>query len=180
MRRRVAQCNNVYIFPAMDLDLVASGAQRVTDGMFTAAALGEQAPVHHDPAGALPEIADMPSAATTIAEAVAVQAVADGVAPQRSTRCARPSGTAAKLDSEFPLRLQHRRKGPWSVGTETARRRRRRGRRTDARRRPDRDVVRARCLPRSTSPTHLRTWADGSSWSAPASGGWPGSIPSRS
>jgi malate dehydrogenase (oxaloacetate-decarboxylating) len=88
VRRRVAQCNNVYIFPAMGLGLVASGAGRVTDGMFTAAAvaLGEQAPVHHDPAGALlPEIADMPSAATAIAEAVAVQAVADGVAPQRST-----------------------------------------------------------------------------------------------
>jgi malic enzyme len=33
----------------MGLGLVASGARRVTDGMFTAAAaaLGKQAPVHH-------------------------------------------------------------------------------------------------------------------------------------
>ncbi|HTF53132.1 MAG TPA: NAD-dependent malic enzyme [Pseudonocardia sp.] len=85
--RRVAQCNNVYIFPAMGLGVVAAGATRVTDAMFTAAAtaLGQHAPAHLDPTGAvLPEITDMPAAATTIAEAVAIQAVKDGVAPQRS------------------------------------------------------------------------------------------------
>jgi malate dehydrogenase (oxaloacetate-decarboxylating) len=85
--RRVAQSNNVYIFPAMGLGVVASGATRVTDAMFSAAAeaLGLHAPAHLDPAGALlPEIVDMPATATAIAEAVAIQAVTDGVAPQRS------------------------------------------------------------------------------------------------
>ncbi|HTW19581.1 MAG TPA: NAD-dependent malic enzyme [Mycobacteriales bacterium] len=85
--RRVAQSNNVYIFPAMGLGVLASGASRVTDGMFAAAAeaLGVLAPVHRDPDGALlPEITDMPAAATVIAEAIAIQAVADGVAPHRS------------------------------------------------------------------------------------------------
>jgi malate dehydrogenase (oxaloacetate-decarboxylating) len=84
--RRVAQCNNVYVFPAVGLGVVAAGARRVTDGMFTAAAqvLGEHSPVHDDPRGALlPEITDMPAVATAIAEAVAVQAVADGAAPRR-------------------------------------------------------------------------------------------------
>jgi malic enzyme len=87
--RRVAQCNNVYIFPAMGLGVVASGATRVTDAMFTAAAtaLGQLAPAHHDPTGAvLPEITDMPAAATAIAEAVAIQAVRDKAAPDRAWR----------------------------------------------------------------------------------------------
>jgi malate dehydrogenase (oxaloacetate-decarboxylating) len=34
----IAQCNNVYIFPAMGLGVVASGARRVTDAMMLAAA----------------------------------------------------------------------------------------------------------------------------------------------
>ncbi len=35
---QIAQCNNVYIFPAMGLGVVASGARRVTESMMLAAA----------------------------------------------------------------------------------------------------------------------------------------------
>src|SRR6476661_8253201 len=42
----IAQCNNVYIFPAIGLAVTASGARRVTDGMILAAAreLAETSP----------------------------------------------------------------------------------------------------------------------------------------
>jgi malate dehydrogenase (oxaloacetate-decarboxylating) len=103
--RRVAQSNNVYIFPAMGLAVVASGATRVTDAMFTAAAeeLGNQAPVHADPAGALlPEVVDMPIAAIAIAEAVALQAVADGVAPAQSPAELRAAIRARVWQPSYP------------------------------------------------------------------------------
>jgi len=83
----IAQCNNVYIFPAMGLGLVASGARRVTDTMIIAAA---QALAEHSPArcGAsaklLPEIADLRRVAIEIAIAVGLRAQEDGVAPKTS------------------------------------------------------------------------------------------------
>jgi malate dehydrogenase (oxaloacetate-decarboxylating) len=101
----VAQCNNVYIFPAMGLGVVAAGARRVTDGMFTAAAtaLGRQAPVLASPQGAvLPEISDMPAAATAIAEAVAIQAVADGVAPEQTDDGLRRAVRARRWSPAYP------------------------------------------------------------------------------
>jgi len=52
---RVAQCNNVYIFPAMGLALLATETRRVTDSMFLAAAhaLAAQSPAVADPSAPL-------------------------------------------------------------------------------------------------------------------------------
>jgi malate dehydrogenase (oxaloacetate-decarboxylating) len=83
----VAQCNNVYIFPAMGLAVTAAQATRVTDEMMRAAAatLGEASPALADPdQSLLPAWVDVPDIAVRIAHAVAVEAVADGVAPKRS------------------------------------------------------------------------------------------------
>src|SRR5271163_1207484 len=84
----VAQCNNVYIFPAMGLAVTAAQATRVSDEMMrvAAATLGEASPALNDPnQPLLPSWSDTPDVAIGIAQAVAEQAVAEGVAPKRSS-----------------------------------------------------------------------------------------------
>ena len=81
----IAQCNNVYIFPAMGLGLVASGASRVTGPMLLAAArtLGGHSPALKDPsASLLPPLRELRSVAAQIAIAVGIEAQKDGVAPR--------------------------------------------------------------------------------------------------
>ncbi len=87
VERPIAQCNNVYIFPAMGLAVTAAQATRVTDDMMrvAAATLGDASPALSDPlAPLLPAWSDVPDVALRIAHAVAAQAVAEGVAPPRS------------------------------------------------------------------------------------------------
>ena len=84
---RIAQCNNIYIFPAIGLGLVASRARRVTDAMILAAgrALGEESPALTDPSAALlPALPQLRDVAVRIATAVGRQAQRDGVAPKTS------------------------------------------------------------------------------------------------
>lgn len=81
----IAQCNNVHIFPAMGLAIVASGAGRVTDGMMQAAAraLAANSPALKDPsASLLSPLKDSRRVARDIAVAVGIQAQKDGVAPK--------------------------------------------------------------------------------------------------
>ncbi len=83
-RKPIAQCNNVYIFPAIGLALVACKARRVTDTMLIAAAeaLGRLSPAITDSsAPLLPELRHAREVAVEIALAVALQAIEDGVAP---------------------------------------------------------------------------------------------------
>jgi malate dehydrogenase (oxaloacetate-decarboxylating) len=83
----IAQCNNVYVFPAVGLGVIASGASRVTDAMMLAAsrALGIQSPALKDPAAPLlPRIGDIRSVARELALAVALEAQNSGLAPKTS------------------------------------------------------------------------------------------------
>jgi malate dehydrogenase (oxaloacetate-decarboxylating) len=83
----IAQCNNVYIFPAVGLGVVASRARRVTDGMMLAAAraLGEHSPALQDPnAALLPAIGEIRKVARGVALAVGLAAQRDGAAPETS------------------------------------------------------------------------------------------------
>jgi malate dehydrogenase (oxaloacetate-decarboxylating) len=83
----IAQCNNVHVFPAVGLGVVASGATRVTDAMILAAArtIGANSPALKDPtASLLPALTDIRRVAVEIAYAVALEAQKAGVAPKRS------------------------------------------------------------------------------------------------
>jgi len=81
--RRADQTNNAYIFPGVGLGVLASGARRVSQEMFMAAAraLAGMSPAADDPeAPLLPPIADLRRVAMVVAHAVAHQAQAEGLA----------------------------------------------------------------------------------------------------
>ena len=87
---RISQINNSFIFPGLALGILVSRAQRVTDRMVMAAAkaLASISPACRDcDAPLLPPIADSRKVSLVVAEAVARQALAEGVA--------KPAGSAS-------------------------------------------------------------------------------------
>ena len=79
----IAQCNNIYIFPAVGLGVVASGARRVTDSMMLAAArtlAGNSSALEDPSASLLPPLTHLRRVAAEIAVAVGIAAQKDGVA----------------------------------------------------------------------------------------------------
>ncbi|MBK9943690.1 MAG: NAD-dependent malic enzyme [Kouleothrix sp.] len=94
---RISQCNNVLIFPGVALGVLASGARRVVDSMFVAAArtLSEQAPIYADPGATLfPPLGEVRSVSRRIALAVGAAAQQAGVAEPSS-----PEALARNIDA---------------------------------------------------------------------------------
>ncbi|HEU4479910.1 MAG TPA: oxaloacetate-decarboxylating malate dehydrogenase, partial [Pyrinomonadaceae bacterium] len=80
---RIGQCNNSFIFPGVGLGVIASGAHRVTDAMFVAAArvLSELAPALQDPTAPLyPPLEQVRDVSYKVALAVALEAHRAGLA----------------------------------------------------------------------------------------------------
>jgi malate dehydrogenase (oxaloacetate-decarboxylating) len=101
----IAQCNNVYIFPAMGLGIVASGARRVTDAMMLAAAraLAGNSPALKDPsASLLPPLSDIRRVAAQIALAVGIEAQKDDLAPKLPENELRQRVTAGQWTPAYP------------------------------------------------------------------------------
>ena len=101
----IAQCNNVFIFPAIGLGVVASGARRVTDAMMVTAArtLGENSPALKDSsASLLPPLTDIRRVAAEIATAVSVEAQKGGVAPKLAEDDLRRKVTATQWVPSYP------------------------------------------------------------------------------
>jgi malate dehydrogenase (oxaloacetate-decarboxylating) len=105
--RPIAQCNNVYIFPAIGLAVTAARASRVTDAMMRAAAasLGDASPALVDTdQPLLPAFENLPEITTRIATAVAIQAVRDGVAPAASDEAIAEAVRRSRWTPDYPTR----------------------------------------------------------------------------
>jgi len=108
----IAQCNNVFIFPAMGLGVVAAGASRVTDAMMLAAAraLAENSPALKDSsASLLPPLSDIRRVAVEIAIAVGMEAQKDGVAPKLAEVELRQRVIAAQWTPVYPALIEQTR-----------------------------------------------------------------------
>jgi malic enzyme len=100
----IAQCNNVFIFPAVGLGLVASKARRVTNKMMLAGAkaLGAHSPALRNPAASLlPSVGHIREVAVEIAYAVALQAQAEGLAPASEPEALRREVVESQWSPEY-------------------------------------------------------------------------------
>jgi malate dehydrogenase (oxaloacetate-decarboxylating) len=82
---QIGQCNNMFIFPGVGLGVIASGARRVTEGMFIAAAraLSARSPARHAPTASLyPPVEAVRDISREVALAVGRAAQQAGVAEQ--------------------------------------------------------------------------------------------------
>ncbi|HYB91146.1 MAG TPA: NAD-dependent malic enzyme [Candidatus Binataceae bacterium] len=110
-RIRVSQCNNVFIFPGVALGVLASGARRITDSMFMAAAsaLAECSPALNDPnAPLLPSIEQVRQVSQRVAIAVGLDAQRKGLAPA-TTPWELEEGVTAKMWTPRYARVRLRR-----------------------------------------------------------------------
>jgi malate dehydrogenase (oxaloacetate-decarboxylating) len=83
----IGQCNNAFVFPGVGLGVIASGARRVSNEMFVAAAraLAEFSPALHDEAASLyPALENVRRVSRCVALAVAGEAVRLGLAESTS------------------------------------------------------------------------------------------------
>ena len=81
---RIGQCNNSFIFPGVGLGIIASGARRVTDAMFVAAArvLSNFSPALHNAEAPLyPPLEQVREISRSVALAVGIEAQESGLAP---------------------------------------------------------------------------------------------------
>ena len=101
---RIGQCNNAFIFPGVGLGVIASGAIRVTDAMFVAAAraLSALSPVRADSSASLyPALAGIREISRAVAFAAATEAQRSGYAVGTSADTLRARIDAAMWEPRY-------------------------------------------------------------------------------
>lgn len=98
----ISQCNNVYVFPAVGLGVVASQARRVTDGMMQAAARALAEHSNNANGALLPPLHELRPVAVEIAMAVGLEAQRAGVAPLTTSESLREMVTATQWTPQYP------------------------------------------------------------------------------
>jgi malate dehydrogenase (oxaloacetate-decarboxylating) len=84
----IGQCNNCFLFPGLGFATVAVGLRAITDAMIDAGlqALADHIPASQDPqAPLMPALEDAPAVARSVAEAVALQGVRDGLSTKAAS-----------------------------------------------------------------------------------------------
>lgn len=102
----ISQCNNVYIFPAVGLGVVAARARRVSDGMLLAAAraLAACSPATRDPyAAILPPLTAIREVTIEVAVAVGAAAQAEGLAPPSTREQLRAAVLNSRWEPDYPV-----------------------------------------------------------------------------
>lgn len=102
---RIGQANNIYIFPGVGLGILASGASRVSDAMFSTAAeaLAMEVSDADLNAGMLfPPLADLRRITARVAEAVVQDAIREGVAPEPANGSVAETIASAMWYPEYP------------------------------------------------------------------------------
>lgn len=105
---RIGQCNNSFIFPGVGLGVIASGARRVTDAMFVAAArvLSDFSPALHDEEAPLyPPLEQVGKISMSVALAVGIEAQRSDLAPATTVEALKQliSGKMWQLDYQGEL-----------------------------------------------------------------------------
>jgi malate dehydrogenase (oxaloacetate-decarboxylating) len=101
---RIGQCNNAFVFPGVGLGVIASGALRVTDAMFVAAArtLSELSPARQDPTASLyPALTGIRDISRAVAFAVGFEAQRAGLAEGTSAATLRARIDAAMWEPMY-------------------------------------------------------------------------------
>jgi malate dehydrogenase (oxaloacetate-decarboxylating) len=103
--RVIGQCNNCFVFPGLGFAAMAVGATEVSEAMIDACieALASTIPAAADPEAALmPPIAEVRAVSKAVAEAVALAAVAEGLASKAATPAeARQRLAACRWEPEY-------------------------------------------------------------------------------
>ena len=104
----VSQCNNVYVFPGIGMGALVSGARKVTDGMFSAAAAtlaGLVSEADLDRGALYPPIEQLRPISRAIAAAVARAARDEGVGPLMGDSAIEKALDEQIWDLEYPRLL---------------------------------------------------------------------------